>query len=143
MLEEKFIKSTDISPSSFHLLQSLFAALCYHREYLEEVLSPRNKLRASPLFNTCFVFEHRDQAVTAFPWNATSRTPQFSGIAPHTMILVEMERLKKDMAKQAEMISEKLKQELDNRKVGGTEHIASEILQEVSEFVFCFKHHLY
>ena len=59
VLEEKFIKSTDISPSSFHLLQSLFAALCYHREYLEEVLSPRNKLRASPLFNTCFVFEHR------------------------------------------------------------------------------------
>ena len=58
------------------------------------------------------------------------------------MILVEMERLKKDMAKQAEMISEKLKQELDNSKVGGTEHIASEILQEVSEFVFCFKYHL-
>ena len=56
------------------------------------------------------------------------------------MILVEIKMLKKEMANQASLIIEKLKEELDNRHVGGSEFQASEILAEVSFYVsidFC------
>jgi len=74
------------------------------------------------------------------PWNSTRFTPQASGILPHTIIRVEIKMLKKEMANQASLIMEKLKQELDNRHVRGSEFQASEILAEVSFYVsiyFC------
>ena len=51
------------------------------------------------------------------------------------MILAKIEILKKEMANQASLIMEKVKEELDNRHVGGSEFQASEILAEVSFYV--------
>jgi hypothetical protein len=52
------------------------------------------------------------------------------------MLLVEIEKLKKALSEQTTTIINSLKEELDNRSVGGTEYRTNEILMEVSTIVY-------
>mmetsp|Transcript_8451 Transcript_8451/g.12231 ORF Transcript_8451/g.12231 Transcript_8451/m.12231 type:complete len:297 (-) Transcript_8451:662-1552(-) len=139
VLEATCVEKNGTKPQTFGLLRYLFACLCYHYKYLDEKLHETSQLRASSVFIEAAVFEHADRATTAFPWNATSYTPKFTGVPPHVMILVKMEELKVELAKQSEVIADKLKAELDARSVGGSEYRATALLQEVKEMVQMMK----
>ena len=94
IIQEKFVDIDDVEPHVFELLRYLFAALCFHRDFLDKTLSNGNKLRASPLYNACADFEFCTEAKIEYPWTETEYTPQQSCIPLHTMLLVEMEKLK-------------------------------------------------
>ena len=135
-LEDYFFNANEMQPHVFELIRYLFAALCFHFDFLEEILPKESKLRASPLYNAISNFEFRTEAKIAYPWAATEYTPQQSGIPPHSMLLVEIEKLKKALSEQTTTIINSLKEELDNRSVGGTEYRTNEILMEVSTIVY-------
>ena len=99
---------------------------------MDKTLGKKSKLQASPLYNACANFEFRSEAKIAYPWSATKFTPQQSGIPPHTMLLVEMEKMKNLLEEQANVIVGSLKVELDKRHVGGIEYRVKEMLEEVS-----------
>ena len=90
-LEDYFLNANEVQPHIFELIRYLFAALCFHFDFLEEKLPKESKLRASPLYNAVSNFEFRSEAKIAYPWTATEYTPQQSGIPPHSMLLVEIE----------------------------------------------------
>ena len=94
-IQDKFITAQEVEPHVFELVRYLFVSLCFHHDYLENTLTQKNKLRASPLFNACAGFEFHSEAKIEYPWAATDYTPQPSGIPPHTMLLVELEKTKK------------------------------------------------
>ncbi len=77
----------------FQLLYFCFASLCYHFDFLVEVLPKRNKLQASPFF-THIPNYAREAATIRFPWNKTASTPSFTGLPPHVSILAQIESLK-------------------------------------------------
>jgi len=131
-----FLNANEVQPHIFELIRYLFAALCFHFDFLEEKLPKESKLRASPLYNAVSNFEFRTEAKIAYPWTATEYTPQQSGIPPHSMLLVEIEKLKKALSEQTTTIINSLKEELDNRSVGGTEYRTNDILMEVSTIVY-------
>ena len=135
-LEDYLLNANEVQPHVFELIHYLFAALCFHFVFLEEKLAKESKLRASPLYNAISNFEFRTEAKIAYPWTATEYTPQQSGIPPHSMLLVEIEKLKKALSDQTTTIITSLKEELDNRSAGGTEYRTNEILMEVSTIVY-------
>ena len=135
IIQEKFLNQNEVEPHVFEILRYLFAALCYHCDFLDKTLAKESKLRASPLYNACANFEFRNVAKIAYPWSGTKYTPQPSGIPPHTMLLVEMEKMKHLIEEQADMIVTSVKEELDKRHVGGIEYRVKEILEEVITIV--------
>ena len=135
-LEDYFLNANEMQPHVFELIRYLFAALCFHFDFLEEKLPKESKLRASPLYNAISNFEFCTEAKIAYPWTATEYRPQQSGIPPHSMLLIEIEKLKKALSDQTTTIINSLKEELDNRSVRGTEYRTNEILMEVSTIVY-------
>jgi len=136
-LEDYFLNANEMQPHVFELIRYLFAALCFHFDFLEEKLPKESKLRAyHPLCNAISNFEFRTEAKIAYPWTATEYTPQQSGIPFHSMLLVEIEKLKKALSEQTTTIINSLKEELDNCSIGGTEYRTNEILMEVSTIVY-------
>ena len=135
-IEELFAKEDELPSHIFELISFLFAALCFHIDFLETTLPNESKLRASPLFNACAGFEFCTEAQIAYPWSETSYTPQQSGIPPHTMLLVEMEKMKNLLEKQGNMIVDSMRTELDKRDIGGLDYQVKELLGEVIIIVF-------
>ena len=137
-LDHYFLNSNEVQPHVFELIRYLFAALCFHFDFLEGKLAKQSTLRASPLYNEVSNYEFRAGAnKIAYPWTATEYTPQQSSIPPHSMLLVvEIEKLKKGLSDQTTTIIKSLKEELDNCSVGGTEYRTNKILMEVSTIVY-------
>ena len=139
IIHEKFVEASEVEPHVFELVRYFFAAFCYHYDYLDKTLAPSDKLQTSTLFSAAKDFEFCAEATTKYPWTATKYTPQQSGIPPHTMLLVELEKMKLALKEQTTMIVSCLKDELDDRSVGGMQFEAKQLLQDVSFFVeFCF-----
>ncbi|MEM7283659.1 MAG: hypothetical protein AAF438_18745, partial [Pseudomonadota bacterium] len=135
ILSETCVNKREVKPQTFALFRYLFASLCYHSRHLEEVLHETNPLRGSPVFAAISKFEHADKAAVSYPWKATAFSPKPTGIPPHVMILVRMEELKMELAQQSERIMERLKSELDERSVGGSEYRATRIMEDVKELL--------
>ena len=134
-IQKNFMNSRLVEPHVFELLRYFYAAMCYHFDFLDKNLSSKHPLRASTLFTSCKRFKYRRLATITFPWNSTDYSPGISGIPPHTMLLVQVERLKKDLNEQADKIVSGLKQELDNRSVGGMAFEAKELLGEIKDLL--------
>ena len=61
----------------------------------------------------------RKYATVKYPWNKIYNTPEFTGISPHVLIMVETEELKSILIKQRQEIVVDFQEELDKRHVGG------------------------
>ena len=98
------------------------AAIAYYRDYLAKHLHPESILRSTSLWNDDIPFH--DKVVVKYPWNATDDTPEITGLPPDTVLLAEMESMKRDMAElKAELKSSfesTLIEQLDQREVGGS-----------------------
>mmetsp|Transcript_15204 Transcript_15204/g.21597 ORF Transcript_15204/g.21597 Transcript_15204/m.21597 type:complete len:134 (-) Transcript_15204:746-1147(-) len=70
-----------------------------------------------------------DCVTTKYPWNKTDDTPELNGIPPDVALLVEVQSLKSELAKTKEDLKESFKDilvnQLDSRKVGGTNFMQS------------------
>eukprot|EP00957_Ditylum_brightwellii_P190490 14499754-Ditylum_brightwellii.AAC.1 len=78
--------------------------MCYHYDTLDAFLHPANKLRGLPLFVEASSPTVRQYACVKYPWNATSYTPNFTGIPPHIMLMSELEKMKAKLEQQTEKI---------------------------------------
>ena len=118
--------------STFFVLYFLFASLCFHYDHLDNHLHGKNGLRGSPVFvATGRDAEFRKYALVAYPWTKTAYTPFFTGIPPHVMMMVEIEKLKMGVDHQTCTIVEGMKTELDKRNIGGYSYQATMVLDEV------------
>lgn len=116
------------------LVTFLFASICFHFTHLDSCLHSHNKVRTSPLFIIARENERlRQLAVVRYPWNQTQYTPYLTGIPPHVVMMAEIERLKNDLQQQTQDIIASVRNELDNRRVGGDLYETSKILEEIKE----------
>jgi hypothetical protein len=77
LLKEFTIGGHGIRGEIFQLLCFCFTSLCYHFNFLVEVLPKQNKLQASPFFMHIPNYA-REAATVRYPWNKTASTPLFT-----------------------------------------------------------------
>ena len=75
----------------FAVYKMSMASIMHHREYLEEHLHPNSILRYSVFWTDDIPFP--EKVVVKYPWDATSETPEITGIPPNIVLLAEMESL--------------------------------------------------
>jgi hypothetical protein len=88
--EEGEQRNSVIGPM-FPLVRFLFASICYHYQDLDRTAIPTNRLRTSPMFIAATTDDIRRYEVCCYPWNKSSKTPVFTGVPPHVLMMSEME----------------------------------------------------
>ena len=117
--------------SVFCLFRCCLASLIYHKDWLEENLHSQNPLFLSPFL--CEDIPFANHVRTAFPWNTTTDTPAFTGLPSDVFYMEKIEQLKIQLAAlqtrlEAKMdagndrVIECVRNELDDRGIGGGEY---------------------
>jgi len=133
LLKNFMVGGGGIRGELFQLLYFCFASLCYHFEYLVQVLHKQNKLQASPFFTHIPNFA-REAATVQFPWSKTDCTPSFTGLPPHVSILAQIESLKVALEGAKNSIIGGVKADLDGRRLGSQSYFdKEEIIQKMGE----------
>ena len=70
------------------------------------------------LFYTSIPDDIKQTAVARYPWNATKKTPVFTGLPPHMVIMSKMEEMKVQMAGMRKGIADDTRAEFDKRRFG-------------------------
>jgi hypothetical protein len=116
------------------LLYYCFASLCYHFDYLVEILPRRSKLQASPFFTNIPNYA-KEAAVVRYPWNKTASTPIFTGLPPHVCILAQLEGLKAALESSKNDIIAGVKSDLDGRRLGSQSYFdKEEIIAKMGDY---------
>ena len=77
----------------FSIYKMLMATIVHHRDYLEEHLHQDIILRYLSFLADIDNIPFPEKVVVKYPWNATSDTPEITGIPPDIVLLPEMETL--------------------------------------------------
>ena len=77
-----------------------------------------------------------EKVVVKYPWNATSGTPEITGIPPDIVLLAKIEALQLNMQELKDELESSIKltlvEHLNQRKVGGSEFArGNEILEKI------------
>ena len=109
----------------------LYASLLYHYIYLTTILHKK-----SPLF-ACFIFTNvplilKSNVRVSYPWDKDINTPVLTGIPPHILVLSQLDSLTRSQLKITNEVTDRMKNELDNRDIGGDYH-ASKLVEEMGE----------
>ena len=120
----------------FGIYKMSMAAIVHHREYLEEHLHQDSILRYSSFWADVDDIPFPEKVVVKYPWNATSDTPEITGIPPDIVLLAEMEALQLKMQDLKDDLKSSFKlmlvEQLDQREVGGSGFArGNEILEKV------------
>ena len=124
LLKDFTVGGHGIRGEIFPVLYFCFASLCYHFDYLVQVLPQRNKLQVSPFFTHIHNYA-REAAMVRMPWNKTANTPVFTGLPPH-VILTKIEELKEALKMATDAIPDGVKEDLDGRRLGLESYFAKE-----------------
>jgi len=125
LLKDFTVGGHGIQGENFQLLYFCFASLCYHFDYLVQVLPQRNKLQALPFFT--HIPNYAREAVTVrIPRNKIANTPMFTGLPPHVSILTKIEELNEALKTATDAILDGVKEDLDGRRLGSEPYFAKE-----------------
>ena len=115
----------------FQMLYFCYASLCYHFDFLVQVLPKQSKLQASHFF-THMPNYARQAATVRMPWKKTANTPAFTGMPPHVSILSQLEEVKLQLKAATDKILNGVKEDLDGRRLGSESYFAKEeIVKEI------------
>jgi hypothetical protein len=105
-----------------HIIYFCFALLCFHFDFLKQVLHKKNKLQVSYFF-THIPIEIKSAATVKYPWNWTEATPTHTGLSPHITILANFEQLMIEMESTKNPILSGVEAKLDRRSIGSQSHL--------------------
>ena len=125
LLKDYMVHGDTVPASVHHIFYFCFASICFHSDFLKEVLHEKNKLRASHFF-THIPVEMKAAATVKYPWNQTETTPTFTGLPPHITILANFQTLMVEMESTKDAILSGLIAELDRRRIGSQSHFDKE-----------------
>ena len=125
-------ESAMIPDGLFVVVRYCFASLCFHREFLKHILEPTSRIHTSMLFmNVPQDILDMAKAVTYKEALTNDNAPRLTGIPPHIIILNNMQGINEHTTDCSVDIVSKIKQDLDARLVGGDQHQANVVLDQV------------
>jgi hypothetical protein len=133
-IKDRLSNSDKISPETFEVVMMAFAALCYHYQYLSNVLSAKCPLRASLLFKS-IPDDIIQCAVVRHPWEKTEYTPKATGVPPHVVMMAELQEMQKKFGELRTSIREDISGILDSRlhNINSAEFHTNNILAAIEE----------
>jgi hypothetical protein len=131
-LKERLLSVGTLNGRTFHLIKGLFAAICYHYEYLESNVHANSPLIISPLYKD-IPNEIRKLATVCYPWTRTKNAPTITGIPPHVVLLAKMEILQNSFHELKNSLLSGVKTMLDERNVGTPEYYHREVMKAFQE----------
>lgn len=131
---------SNVSCASLTLARELYASICFHHKYLEEHLHATSHFCDSPFFND-IPKTIMEKARIAYPWDATSDTPMFTGIPPHASLLAKQRELQNELEKLRKSIGTVTSDELSSRGVGCTELYIQGIENAIKDLEHNLKEH--
>ena len=132
LIEENFMRRTDVSSPNFEILQFLFACLCFHYKHLDAHIHKNHCLRGSPIFIA--VGEAKNLQIfdfTRYPCTITTYNPYAAVIPPHAMLMSEIEPLKDNFEQKTRNIVQEMRNELNDRNAGGDLYKAGCIIDKI------------
>ena len=71
LIEDNFVRRTDVSSPTFELIKKIFACVCFHYTHLNMHIHKNHPLRASPIFIAAGRAQHLHKfALTRYPWTS-------------------------------------------------------------------------
>ena len=118
-----------IQKQTWYCIIMLFASLLYHYDYLKTNLHPKSSLFA------CIILTDAPQVLklkvrVSYPWDKDNISPVLTGIPPHILVLAQLDKLTRSQLTIADDVVNRMKEELDNRDIGGGYH-ASQLMNEM------------
>ena len=121
-----------MSSPTFELILFLFACVCFHYTHLDTQIHKNHHLRASQIFISAGRAKHLHKfALTRYPWTSRTHTPYFTVIPPHVILMSEIESLKATFEQQTRDIVQEMRNELNERNVGGDLQKSGCVLDEI------------
>jgi len=105
-----------------------FSTICYHYDYLRESLRSEDMFCSAPIFRD-IPSDIRKLVKVAYPWDATKRTPSFSGIPPHITTLAELERLKRKLHELTTTLKQDFITTMNDRVFSSTEYKTKNLVE--------------
>ena len=108
-------------PLTQHLIQYLFASVCYHHDFLDKHLHADCSLRASAFLKD-IPSQFTKIVKVSYRWENDGTNdciPICSGIPPHVMILAEVEHMRNKVKVLRDQIKDDMNSVMDARGVGG------------------------
>ena len=88
LIEETFVRKTDVSSPTLELINFLFICVCFNYTHLDTHIHKNHHLRASPIFIAAGRSKHiHKSALIIYPWTSTIYTPYFIGIPLHVILM--------------------------------------------------------
>ena len=120
-LLDRIPNSKNVASHTLHVAYICFASVCYHYEFLMDTLHKDSVFRNVSIFRD-IPEAWRDLTTIWYPWDARSGfEPKLTGIPTHVCIFAELEKLKKEIITLKASIMVDIKQELNDRNIGGAE----------------------
>jgi len=118
-----------IQKQTWYAINMLFASLLYHYDYLKSNLHRKSSLFACFLF-TDFPQVLKSKVRVSYPWDKDDNSPVLTGIPPHILVLAQLDKLTRSQLTVADDVVNRMRDELDNRDIGGGYH-ASRLMNEM------------
>ena len=108
LIEDNFVKTTNVSNPSFKIILFVFACLYFHYTYLDTHIHKIHHLRASEIFIAVGRSKHIHKfALNRYSWTITMYTPYFKGLPLYFILISEMESLKANLNSRKEILFRK------------------------------------
>ena len=139
---DDFIKSrienaNNISDNLFAVIRYCFASMCYHYNFLTQTLQPTSHIRTSTIFMN--IPKEIMEMVKVFTYkqvhedNGNGNAPRLTGIPPHVVLINKLNDLNGHVSECSSLVVKEVKQELEDRFVGGERFQANVMLTQVQK----------
>lgn len=118
---DRIPNSENVASHTLHVAYMCFASVCYHFDFLMDTLHKDSAFRNVSIFRD-IPEDWRELTTVWYPWGESSGfEPKLTGIPTHVCIFAELEKLKKEIMSLKTSIMVDIKQELNDRNIGGAE----------------------
>ena len=110
LIEDNFVRRTDVSIPTFDIIPFLFACVCFHYNHIDMHIHKNHRLRSSPIFIAAGRAKKLHKFdLTRYPWTSMTYTPYFTRITPYVMLMSEIESLKATFEQKTRDIVQEIK----------------------------------
>ena len=138
---DEFIKSRipnaeKISNNLFGVVRYCFASLCYHYSFLTNILQPTSRIRTSAIFMN--IPQDIMEMAKVFTYKQVNEgdascAPRLTGIPPHVVVINNLNEVNGHVSQCSMDVVKELKQELEDRFVGGEKFQVNVMLNQVQQ----------
>jgi hypothetical protein len=125
LLMDYMVCGQSVSTSVHRIFYFCFASLCFHFDFLTQVLHKKNKLQASHFFQH-IPSNIQAAATVKYPWTKTEVTPTLTSLPPHITIMANFEQLRLEMEETKNAILSGVEAVLDKRHIGSQSYFVKE-----------------